>query len=48
MNAGLAAPNLRYSNMLTGQTSSPASLTLASQSTSIINTGWASQWYGVS
>ncbi|MFF4642795.1 hypothetical protein [Streptomyces sp. NPDC001389] len=48
VNAGLAAPNLRYSNMLTGQTSLPASLTLASQSTSIINTGWASQWYGVS
>lgn len=48
VNAGLTAPNLRYSNLLTGQTSLPSALSLASQSTSIINTGWASQWYGVS
>ncbi|MFJ8208109.1 hypothetical protein [Streptomyces sp. NPDC096033] len=48
VNAGLTAPNLRYSNLLTGQTSLPGSLTLSSQSTSIISTGWASQWYGVS
>lgn len=48
VNAGLSAPNLRYSNLLTGQTSLPASLTLANQVTSIINTGWASQWYGIS
>lgn len=48
VNAGLAAGALRYSNMLTGQTSLPASLTLSSQSTNIINTGWGSQWYGVS
>ncbi|MGA4875841.1 hypothetical protein [Streptomyces lydicamycinicus] len=48
VNAGLTAPNLRYSNMLTGQASLPSSLTLANQTTSIINTGWASQWYGVS
>ncbi|MFE2140199.1 hypothetical protein ACFXA3_00265 [Streptomyces sp. NPDC059456] len=48
VNAGLTAPNLRYSNLLTSQTSLPSSLTLSSQSTSIINTGWASQWYGVS
>ncbi|MER6778486.1 MULTISPECIES: hypothetical protein [unclassified Streptomyces] len=48
VNAGLSAPNLRYSNLLTSQTSLPSSLTLSSQSTSIINTGWASQWYGVS
>ncbi|MFI1161347.1 hypothetical protein [Streptomyces sioyaensis] len=48
VNAGLTAPNLRYSNLLTGQTSLPGTLSLASQSTSIINTGWASQWYGVS
>ncbi|MFD4921160.1 hypothetical protein ACFWNE_07550 [Streptomyces goshikiensis] len=47
-NAGLTAPNLRYSNMLTSQTSLPSSLTLSGQLTSIINTGWASQWYGVS
>lgn len=48
VNAGLSAPNLRYSNLLTGQTSLPSSLTMSSQGTSIINTGWASQWYGVS
>lgn len=48
VNAGLAAGALRYSNMLTGQTSLPASLTLTSQTTTIINTGWGSQWYGVS
>ena len=48
VNAGLAAPNLRYSNMLTAQTALPASLALASQTTTIINTGWASQWYGIS
>lgn len=48
VNAGLTAPNLRYSNLLTGQTSLPSSLTLANQATSIITTGWASQWYGVS
>ncbi|MEU6397873.1 hypothetical protein ABZ867_12935 [Streptomyces cinnamoneus] len=48
VNAGLAAPLLRYSNILTSQTSLPTSLTLANQATSIINTGWGSQWYGVS
>lgn len=48
VNANLSAPNLRYSNMLTGQTSLPSSLTLANQATSIITTGWGSQWYGVS
>ncbi len=48
VNAGLSAPNLRYSNLLTGQTSLPASLALSSQATSIITTGWGSQWYGVS
>lgn len=48
VNAGLSAPLLRFSNMLTGQTSLPASLDLTQQATSIINTGWASQWYGVS
>lgn len=48
VNAGLTAPNLRYSNIGTSQTSLPGSLTLSSQSTSIINTGWGSQWYGVS
>lgn len=48
VNANLTAPRLRYSNMLTGQTSLPASLNLTQQTTSIINTGWASQWYGVS
>ncbi|WP_328761899.1 hypothetical protein [Streptomyces sp. NBC_00272] len=48
VNAGLAAPNLRYSNMLTAQTSLPASPTLSGQSTSVTSTGWASQRYGVS
>ncbi|MFJ6795071.1 hypothetical protein [Streptomyces sp. NPDC091268] len=48
VNAGLTPPKLRYSTVLTGQTSLPATLNLADQSTSTINTGWASQWYGVS
>lgn len=48
VNAGLAAPNLRYSNMLTAQTSLPASPTLSGQSTSVTSTGWAGQRYGVS
>lgn len=48
VNCGLTAPRLRYSNMLSGQLSLPASLDLTQQSTSLINTGWASQWYGVS
>ncbi|MEU6866816.1 hypothetical protein ABZ924_26745 [Streptomyces sp. NPDC046876] len=48
VNAGLAPPNLRYSTVLTGQTSLPATVNLAEQSTSTINTGWASQWYGIS
>ncbi|MFD3873213.1 hypothetical protein [Streptomyces sp. NPDC058623] len=48
VNAGLTPPQLRYSTLLTGQTSLPASLNLADQSTSTINTGWASQWYAIS
>ncbi|MBT2482425.1 hypothetical protein [Streptomyces sp. ISL-94] len=48
VNAGLTPPNLRYSTLLTGQTSLPAGVNLADQSTSTINTGWASQWYGIS
>ncbi|MEU3063587.1 hypothetical protein AB0P12_04435 [Streptomyces subrutilus] len=48
VNAGLAPPNLRYSTVLTGQTSLPATVNLAEQSTSTINTGWGSQWYAVS
>ncbi|MEV6571880.1 hypothetical protein [Streptomyces sp. NPDC051577] len=48
VNCGLVAPRLRYSNMLTGQTSLPSTLDLTQQTVSIINTGWASQWYGVS
>lgn len=47
VNANLAAPNLRYSNLLTGQTSLPSSITLSSQSTSIIGGGWGSQWYAI-
>ncbi|MEV6569913.1 hypothetical protein [Streptomyces sp. NPDC051577] len=48
VNCGLSAPRLRYSNMLTGQTSLPSTLDLTQQTVTIINTGWASQWYGVS
>ncbi len=48
VNAGLTPPNLRYSTVLTGQTSLPATVNLAEQSTSTINTGWASQWYAIS
>ncbi|MFG2638555.1 hypothetical protein ACGFX8_33005 [Streptomyces sp. NPDC048362] len=48
VNAGLSAPGLRYSNMLSGQTSLPSSLTLSGQTTTIITGGWGSQWYGVS
>ncbi|MFD9205961.1 hypothetical protein ACFVZM_06735 [Streptomyces sioyaensis] len=48
VNAGLSAPNLRYSNLLTGQTSLPSSLTLSGQTTTVISSGWGSQWYGVS
>ncbi|MGR4878308.1 hypothetical protein ACIPUC_02575 [Streptomyces sp. LARHCF249] len=48
VNAGLTPPQLRYSTILTGQTSLPASVNLAEQSTSTIHTGWASQWYGIS
>ncbi|MCX5009900.1 MULTISPECIES: hypothetical protein [unclassified Streptomyces] len=48
VNAGLAPPLLRYSTILTGQTSLPATVNLAEQSTSTINTGWASQWYAIS
>ncbi|GHB51742.1 hypothetical protein GCM10010347_21940 [Streptomyces cirratus] len=48
VNAGLAPPKLRYSTVLTGQSSLPATVNLAEQSTSTINTGWGSQWYGIS
>ncbi|MFD9724583.1 hypothetical protein [Streptomyces sp. NPDC059072] len=48
VNAGLAPPLLRYSTVLTGQTSLPRTVNLAEQSTSTINTGWASQWYAIS
>ncbi|RXS84232.1 hypothetical protein EST92_11785 [Streptomyces sp. TM32] len=48
VNCGLSAPRLRYSNMLTGQTTLPSTLDLTQQTTTIINTGWASQWYGIS
>lgn len=48
VNANLSASHLRYSSMLTGQTSLPTSLTLASQTTNTISGGWGSQWYGIS
>ncbi|MFG2412285.1 hypothetical protein [Streptomyces goshikiensis] len=47
VNCGLSAPRLRYSNMLTSQTTLPSTLDLTQQTTTIINTGWGSQWYGV-
>ncbi|MFF8901670.1 hypothetical protein ACF082_29785 [Streptomyces lydicus] len=47
VNAKLSAPNLRYANLLTGQTSLPPTIDMTTQATSIISTGWASQWYGV-
>ena len=48
VNAGLSAPNLRYSNLLTGQTSLPLSVTLNNQVTTQVAGGSCSQWYGVS
>ncbi|MFE2480604.1 hypothetical protein [Streptomyces sp. NPDC059389] len=48
VNAGLTPPNLRYSTLLTGQTSLPATVNLGEQSTGTINTGWGSQWYAIS
>ncbi len=48
VNAGLTPPQLRYSTILTGQTSLPANVNLTEQSQSVINTGWASQWYAIS
>ncbi|MCX5192511.1 hypothetical protein OOK31_01165 [Streptomyces sp. NBC_00249] len=48
VNAGLTPPKLRYSTVLTGQSSLPPNVNLSEQSTSTINTGWASQWYAVS
>lgn len=48
VNAGLSAGALRFSNLLTSQTTLPTSVTLSNQVTTIINTGWGSQWYGIS
>ncbi|MFJ3699477.1 hypothetical protein ACIPW9_36035 [Streptomyces sp. NPDC090052] len=48
VNANLAPPRLKYSTVLSGQTALPTSLDLTQQTTMLINTGWASQWYGVS
>ncbi|MET9961768.1 hypothetical protein ABZ128_22395 [Streptomyces sp. NPDC006326] len=48
VNAGLTPPSLRYSTLLTGQNALPATVNLADQSTSTINTGWGSQWYAIS
>lgn len=48
VNAGLSAGALRLSSLLTSQTTLPTSITLANQVTTIINTGWGSQWYGIS
>ncbi|MFD7835603.1 hypothetical protein [Streptomyces sp. NPDC059761] len=46
-NSKLSAPNLRFSSILTGQTSLPATLNMNSQTTNTISGGWGSQWYGV-
>jgi hypothetical protein len=48
VNCGLSAPRLRYSNIGSGLTALPSTLDLTQQTTTIINTGWGSQWYGVS
>ncbi|MFD5619994.1 hypothetical protein [Streptomyces yangpuensis] len=48
VNAGLTPPNLRYSSILTGQSSLPATVNLGEQTQATINTGWASQWYAIS
>lgn len=48
VNANLVAPQLRFSTILTGQTSLPSTLTLSGQGTSTITTGWGSQWYALS
>lgn len=45
-NIGLVAPSLRYSNMLTGQTTLPGTLTLSSQSTSAVGGSACSHWFG--
>ncbi|MFF7198341.1 hypothetical protein ACFZAM_32115 [Streptomyces sp. NPDC008079] len=47
VNANLAPPHLRYSHVLTGQTSLPSSIALSGQNVSQIGSGWASQWYGI-
>jgi len=45
--ARLSAPNLRLANMLTGQTSLPATLNMANQTTTAITGGAMSSWYGL-
>ncbi|MFF7198342.1 hypothetical protein ACFZAM_32120 [Streptomyces sp. NPDC008079] len=46
-NTNLSAPRLRYSNMLTGQSSLPLTLDLTAQAVNLITGGVGSQWYGV-
>lgn len=47
-NANLVAPNLRYSSMLSAQTTLPSTIDLTGQGTLLIGGGWGSQWYGAS
>jgi hypothetical protein len=47
-NAGLSAPSLKFSNLLTGQTTLPGTITLANQVTSAVAAGACSQWFGIS
>lgn len=47
-NTALVVPHLRYSHVLTGQTSLPLTIDLTTQATTLITGGIGSQWYGVS
>ncbi len=46
-NMNLAAPHLALSNLGTGLSALPATLTLSSQATNLITGGWGSQVYGL-
>lgn len=47
-NAGLVVPHLNLANVGSGLTALPATVSLASMTTSLITGGWGSQWYGLS
>lgn len=46
-NAGLAAPHLKMSSMLSGLTALPATIDLSTMTAGLITGGWGSQWYGL-